>query len=290
MAPVPEVDCSLPGWNDITKPYPNCGQVKFAKRCDDPSCYNHEHHILVKKWCESKDCPVCYPVWASRRAKKASKRLWWIFEREPLRWSKSRRNVAHVQLSPPAELRHMDYRKLLRLGLKMMKQIGAVGGVYIGHPWRFRDYSGNEVQWKHSSLNRYADAPVVESVAVYEPHLHFVVWGWLRPSPEVERSTGWVYTKLSTTPTLEETKAVIAYALTHTGVYGNAHALRWFGRASYNRVQIAFEERAEVRDCCPVCGSGMEYFDAETGTWLPYYIVITRRHYKFREPKQTTLS
>lgn len=278
LAAVPGLGyCHLPGWDEVYHPLVNCGTVRFPVRC--PEC---GYAGLRKNRCYSKACPVCYPNWAYKMARRASKRYWWIFEREPRKWSGNPRNNWHADLTIPLERMHLPWPENLKWACRMMKKLGCRGGVYAGHPWRFRDSNGDPVSWKHSSMNRYAEAPVIESVGILGGHIHVIGWGWLLPSPEAFRRFGVVYTKLSTIENAAEFESCLAYVLTHVGVYAYSQAYRWFGQASYNRVQIESIERETIVAPCPKCGSGLEYLESETQDWLPYEILITRYHYRFR--------
>lgn len=287
IAKVPGVDCcELPGSDDLVRPYPNCGEVRFKTRCSNPECPNHTDYQTVKNWCHSKECPVCYRAWARRQAKKATERVWWAFTHEPAWWSRNPKNIRHVVLNVPPDLWHKPYPEVLTWGLRKLKQIGARGGCYIGHPWRFRDLEGGYIQWKHSDLNKHAEAPVIESVAVYAPHLHFIVWGWLIPSDEAHERYGFTYKTLGARPNEESIFGTIYYQLTHAGIYPHSHTLRWFGSAGYNRIQVT-EWRELQPVSCILCDAPLEY--EYEGMWQPYSVLVTRRHFKFKILAQSKL-
>lgn len=288
LAAVPGLEnCRLPGADEITHPLSNCGTGRFKVRCPNPKC-GHMH--IKMNWCYSRECPTCYPKWAWKDGVRASKRLSFIFQHEPKRWSGNPRNMWHADLTIPPERMELPYPENLKWAMDMMKKLGCRGGCYVGHPWRFRDKNNEPVAWKHSSMNRYAESPIIESYGILAEHIHVAGWGWLIPSDEAYERFGVVYTKLEVLPDEKAMARCLAYMLSHAGVYSGSQTLRWFGRASYNRVQVASVTKEEIQAPCPICGTGMEKEDPETGDWEPYYILITKRHYKFKSTQMMFLN
>jgi len=271
----------VPGEPSATLPaygveYGNCGTVRFRVKCENG------HYGLRVNSCNRKECPVCSGKWANRQARKAAKRFWWIFENQDNHVSESAKNARHVSLGIPPSMWNRPYLEVVKWAAKALRDsLRSGGGLYVGHAWRFKDSKGEPVQWKHSDLNPLALYPIVDSWAVYSPHVHFVIFGWLIPVDEFESKYGCRYTYHSATPSELEVYFTIRYLLTHTALIEKRHSLIWFGACSYNRVILDREYQEEVRALCPECGSPM-FYETPHGTWEAWHILVTRRHYKFK--------
>ena len=274
IAPIPkEITASLPGYGER---YQTCGTVRFKVKCDNG------HEALRVNSCDRKECPVCSPKWANRRARKAAKRFWWIFTSQDNHVSENPQNARHVSLGVPPGMWDQPYHEVVKWAARILRDsLRSGGGLYVGHGWRFKDSHGDPVQWKHSDLNPRADNPIVDSWAVYSPHVHFIIFGWLIDVDEFAAKYGCRYTYHSATPSELEVYFTIRYMLTHTTLIEKRHSLIWFGRCSYNRVVLDREYKETVRAICPECGGKM-FYETPAGEWLPWHIEITRRHYKFR--------
>lgn len=278
-----ETRSEFPGWDTDLHPYPHCGTVRYAIRCSEGG---EAHHSETRKnHCDSKDCPVCYPTWARRQGKRAAERVFAGFCDDIPRWSGNPSNLYHVTFSAPESWYHLPYREQVRRLVKVAKSAGLRGYGYVHHPARFMDLNtGDEVPWKHCSMNRYAQEPIVDSVPVPGTHIHAVGWGWLRPADEVFDETGVVYKKIRAGQVLSEKEVayIFTYALTHTAVLENSHAVRYGGVISYNKYQVDYVEVTHELKLCPVCDAYLERYHEATDTWVPYSIQVTRRHFKYK--------
>lgn len=261
----------LPGYGESRM---SCGGIRFLVKCEDCG-----HSFYVKDHCDRKECPICYTSWATRRARVATDRV-----EEAYREMARKYRPSHVSLSAPKSVRSLPYEKVLQLGLSVMKKALPYGGggLYVGHPWRFRDYNGDEVQWKHCDLNSEAEGPIIESLAVYEPHLHFVVFGWLKPGDEIYKETGWVLHKIDDLPEDLDVLMCVRYELTHTGIHPNHHALRWWGNLCYNNFVCWSEKKVLEYPPCPECGGKLWSYSLRTNYRELYRIEVTKRHYRFK--------
>jgi hypothetical protein len=274
IGPVPgEPTAILPGYGEA---YPYCGTVRFKVKCENG------HEGLRVNSCNRKECPTCSPKWASRQARKAAKRFWWIFENQDNHVSRSAKNARHVSVGIPPSMWDQPYHEVVKWAANSLRDsLRSGGGLYVGHAWRFKDSKDDPVQWKHSDLNPHAEYPITDSWAVYSPHVHFVIFGWLIPVDEFEAKYHCRYTYHDSTPSELEVYFCIRYLLTHTALLEHHHSLVWFGKCSYNRVVLASEFKETVRAMCLECGAPMLYETPE-GDWEPWYIEVTRRHYKFK--------
>lgn len=263
----------LPGYGLA---YDTCGTVRFKVKCENG------HEALRVNSCNRKECPVCSSKWANRQARKAAKRFWWIFENQGGHVSHTAKNARHISLGIPPRMWDRPYVEVVKWAAGIIRDsLRSGGGFYVGHSWRFKDFRGNPVPWKHSDLNPKAEHPIRDSFAVYSPHVHFVIFGWLIPVDEFESKYGCRYTYHSATPSELEVYYCVRYLLTHTTLISNHHSLVWFGACSYNSVVLDWEKRETVRALCPECHAPM-FYETEAGDWEPWYIEVTRRHYRFK--------
>jgi hypothetical protein len=274
IGPVPgEPTAILPGYGIE---YASCGTVRFRVKCENG------HEGLRVNSCDRKECPVCSSRWANRQARKAAKRFWWIFENQGNHVSQNAKNARHVSVGIPPSMWDRPYFEVVKWAARAIRDsLRSGGGLYVGHAWRFKDSKGEPVQWKHTDLNPLAVYPVVDSWAVYSPHVHFVIFGWLIPVDEFEAKYACRYTYHDSTPSELEVYFCIRYLLTHTTLIENHHSLIWFGKCSYNRVVLDREFKETVRALCPICHAPM-FYETPEGDWEPWHIEITRRHYKFK--------
>jgi hypothetical protein len=263
---------TLPAYGEA---YDSCGTVRFRVKCEN------DHYGLRVNSCNRKECPVCSNKWANRQARKAAKRFWWIFENSPA--GSRPENARHISLDVGhGVFEGLPYVEAVKAGAKAIRDsLRSGGGLYVPHGWRFKDSSGDPVQWKHSDLNPSADYPIIDSYAVYSPHVHFVIFGWLIPVEEFEAKYGCRYTYHSATPSELEVYFSVRYMLTHTTLIENRHSLVWFSGCSYNRVVLDREYKETVRALCPECNAPM-FRETPEGDWEAWHIEVTRRHYKFK--------
>lgn len=272
--------------------YLSCGEVTAKIYC--PTCGDYKFELT--RSCYRASCPTCYKKWLSRESNVATER---VFEGLYLLRNQSKKHLLHhvVWSVPPSEY-HLSYQDQRKRFHYRRKIAGSIAGLVIYHPWRFRATSdGRMIAWKHCSLNPDAEAPVVDSYAVYQPHFHTLSVGYLMPSDQFAERFGWIYKKLHyKVPiwTARDMKGIIWYQLSHAGINPKFHALSWYGRFSNN--QFVLEETSvSYQDMkCPDCGSVLEHhvFHWRRGVWAKsedWVLKITKRHYKFKSRPSTKL-
>jgi len=254
--------------------------VKFQIVCAD--CGDT---TLARHHCDRKECPECYGTWATRRARVAAEKLESGFKQMGGRY-----RPRHIVVSPPARIQDIPYNDVLKLALGLIHEYarGRYGGCYVGHPWRFVDVHGESLQWRHCSLNREALVPISEGFAVYSPHVHFQMFGWIVDSEEVERETGWTVKMIDELPTEKDVFSCVRYQLTHCGVDESHHALRWFGNMAYNNFVKVSESTETVYPRCTLCDGELWAYSLEGDLLQRHCLEVTRFHYRFK-PKQKTI-
>lgn len=280
ISSVPGGEYHLPGYGES---YDSCNRVKFLIYC--PSC--GDEPVEAHDYCDRKECPVCSSHWATRRAKVATEK---IESAHRQMGGNGHRRPRHMSVSLPASTWDLPYNDVLTIARELITKVtvGFCGGTYVGHPWRFEDSQGESLEWKHCDLNRKAVEPIYEGYAVYRPHVHFIMFGWIPPSEEIYEKTGVVIHMIDVLPTEADVFWCIRYQLTHCGVDQEHHAIRWFGGLSYNNFMKVSESTETVYPRCPVCDGELWTYSVDGDFIGRYSLMITRYHYRFK-PRQQLL-
>lgn len=234
------------------EPYQSCGEVRAKAWCPEELTFKHE----LLEHCDRPECPVCNKTWARKAGLKITDRMWSY--RDILKKHRKRHGrLSHVTFSIPVEESYRDYRQLRRELYRVMRKAGVRGAVVIFHPYRFRDRFGNEVPWKHCSLNPEAESPT-PAVAEWSPHWHMICTGWLIPSDEFEEQTGWVYIKHGELKTRDDVFYCASYLVSHMGLGEGVQSITYMGEASYSRLVIAEETVNYEPVLCPDCKAELE--------------------------------
>lgn len=158
------------GINDDKFIIPGTGEVTDAVFCGTWSrsyaCSKDPGHFLktIKHSCDNPSCPICYPSWMNKAAKRISERVRGYIEAvngvqvdldgvELAAWHKDNtRYLNHYVLSPrPGEIApDMPYNTIKQKGRAMAARIGITGAVQIFHPDRIR----KDIQVKLSRVCR----------------------------------------------------------------------------------------------------------------------------------------
>ena len=254
--------------------------VKFKTICD--TCGDEK---LAKHHCDNKLCPTCAWTWARKRANKAADKI-----ESAYRQMGGRHRPRPVVVSLPASVYDLPFNEAQQLAKGLLNRFsrGTSGGVYVGHPWRFRDSQGERLQPKHCDLVIGAVEPIYEGLAVYSPHVHAVMFGWIVPTDEIERETGVVFEVGEPLATRDDVFGYIFYSLTHCGVHETYRAPRWFGALSYTNFVKVSESTETVYPVCQICGGELWDYSLEGDLLQRHCLEITRYHYRFK-PRQKTL-
>lgn len=232
-----------------------CGKWTSFLSCENhgqPTINGDKHdRFHFKHSCDRPECPVCYPTWALKLAKRASERVEWA---ERLYKEKGERigYIKHTTFSPS-----LDYaieaiktvegvRKLRSEAVEFFKKAGLKGGVVVFHPFR-------QNRPEKSNFN-----PSIPAYAWYQsPHFHVVGFGYLQNSEDFYNETGWVYKNHGERMSVRYT---IYYQLTHCGINENLHALTYFGAMGYNQMIVDSESIVEEPIKCKACGEPLHKY------------------------------
>ncbi len=274
------------------EPNHNCGEIRAKLFCRDTNSFIGD--MLHR--CHRAVCPICWDSWVERETKAATEK--YLAGLKLLKRQNVKHQGHHIVWSVPPEEYHLSRKQLKTRLLYRMKWAGAVASAIIFHPFRFRSTeTGYEVQWKHCSLNRNAEMPVVQSEAYYSPHYHTACVGYLKKSKEFYDRFRWRYYKQNTIPLNNEdlVRRMLWYSLSHCAVADQKHALSWAQKFGNRHMLIDTRTTDIEYPKCPIkkckCGNKSpmvieyqrdlaEYITA--GQREAYWIAKTKTTYKFR--------
>jgi len=263
-----------------------CGTFHHAIICrSNQDHYNRE----IPHTCGKPGCPECWRTWAGRATKRAAGRV-----QGYVTATRTKYRPRHVIWSPrPKDYQDADAacREVLEGFHRVWRRSGAEALALVVHPYRFREgmrekardearsagFRGNPYEWALSREN-WADYLYIS------PHIHALVLGYLVPSDDFEKETGWIYKNRGVRNSLEGT---LFYLLTHAWVRGNAAAVRYWGGMSTRHLGCTV--RVEyVTKACPVChedlgrvGWGEDYQDLHNAPTA--WFVLEVRDYWIRK-------
>ena len=201
--------------------------------------------------CDKPLCPVCYEIWAKKRAKMISERLISVVDAWKDRGK--RMLISHYTLSVPPSYyelfkTELGYRQIRKDAYKILKRSGLAGGVLVVHSHR-QEKEGNK-EW------------------FFSPHFHVLGAGYIQHRTAL--NAGWFLKKIRQA---EEPFGVARYMLSHAGIFQPAssqaeerrtvNTICWFGLFSTAWVRV--DIRREFEEVVCECGARL-YEDAEFTT------------------------
>lgn len=200
---IKEIENSYPGWQFVGggEKYDHCG-TQHTKGCDNVAAHGNGKQFIssLPYFCYRKECPRCYVFWASLQAQIIQHRMLCYLLRKKIistdllgnvntYFSYSAINeiysipnlilrqkiiestfqslrgpkVIHCSLSFSENYYSEDPKKLLKIAVKVAKKCGLRGFIAAFHPYRRIDRK------KGYDLGN----------VVYNPHFHFVGFGWI---------------------------------------------------------------------------------------------------------------
>lgn len=238
---------SLPGLGEQTGD--KCGKVLKAAicSCGERRTFGYNCHHFT--------CPVCYEGAATRAAESAKERIYEGVKTlitAGILTGKRQKEIKHLAYSPPQDMAIAllmsgieGYRKLIKMGNKIMISSGFSGAVDF-HPYR-----------QNNPQEDNFNPDMEEYVWYLSPHFHGVGFGYIEPSDKFYARTGWIYKNIGLRDGPDSIKATISYTLTHHGVVKGAHAVRYIGLLSYNKLVIDTIEKFDTALKCPKCGEDL---------------------------------
>lgn len=198
------------------------------------SCLDDGYAFVSPSSCMKRDCPDCYPKWASLLGRRVAWRLWSVArllvrERKLPYW-----RVVHTVVSIPDV--GQSLRRAKARVLRVVKQHGVNGGVAVLHGTRA--VSGHYVAdgYLHYHVFGVALGDIVPGGQPKDGDLVFKV---IRDA---------VHQDFNGFRSQHELARAVSYALSHAsivvsdedadGTRHGRHAVTWFGVASYNQVSV----------------------------------------------------
>lgn len=243
-------DYHLVGNGEVTNE--KCGKRVTLKGCLRVDLHNlitldgknYKGKVFVRRInfsCDKPSCPECYKYgWAVREAGNIERRLKEASKRFGL--------VEHIICSVPSKDYGLSDKTLRRKVIKMLSELGVVGGCVIVHHFRYRPWKG----W------------------YFSPHFHilgFVLGGYAKcrhckggdcyacggfdgKCYDLYHKNGYIVKVMGKRVTVGGTAW---YQLNHASykVGGKRHIVAtWFGNCSYRKLKVTPEIRKAV---CPIC-------------------------------------
>ncbi|MBA7677928.1 hypothetical protein ES703_86195 [subsurface metagenome] len=187
-------------------------------------------------------------------------------------------------------------RLIRREASEKLRMMGMKGWCVVVHPYRFMHRDGTACEDKMRCQEKH--------IRYWSPHVHVMGHGYLMPSKEFYKRTGWIYKKIRLSGDKEERKKwgadrgelykVVRYLLTHVGLVMRdsgrmSNTLTYGGLWGPGRVAVTESHDWETQ-ICPECGRGM--LDVRVGVlegvvviegWgMEHLMKVTVRKYRIR--------
>lgn len=253
------------------EPYSNCQEYLFLG-CPDYRQHNDltkgKNQIFIKRIkrnCGRLQCPKCLDKVTTVKAKKIERRVNSFRGRRGSSWK-----VKHVVVSVP-QLEKIDisninqYRSVRAKALKLLKEVGVVGGVVITHTHRCNNFY------------RY------EKVGL---HFHVLGYGYVNFNKvkNMHDTTGWIIKWIKEKENKKRSVfATSKYLLSHCAitqkiklgfdgdgepVYSKeSKTISYFGVLSYNKLKV---DDVEELDGCPYCSAKLVFVEPKSQS-LKYF-------------------
>jgi len=286
--------CRPLGWNLVGNgsSYEACGHIWYdeGKGClevqDHPD--QNVYVRLIAGTCFRFECPVCYRKTCAREASRIAEK----FERLPKAPGVRSRSAEdavpglgrpiHLVVSVPEAEAHLvdgqtlschggkfklkgNFSYLRAIAYKLAKKAGFKGGCCIFHPFandKMSEDSQEKAIWDKTSegvdlkwLKGYFDKQDRNVGFWYKrPHFHFIGYGWIEGTEDIEAETGWVVRNLGVRDSVYNTAL---YQLSHAGVKKGVQVVTWMGvmsNSTYHKLNPS-PERSRGTPLCPECNA-----------------------------------
>ena len=192
----------------------------------------------TKHNCHRLRCSECYNREAWFRSVKITKRIRYFQQTEGFYNSKMILNETHVIVSPRVEIQD-TYISIRSKVVKLLQDVGVIGGVLIVHHFRCEDRKYDK-KGLHFHCVGYSHRALVRGSEV---------------ARQFKQSNFAIVKNKGKRKSVQKT---IQYLLGHCTVHEKHHSITWFGQLSYSKLsnpkatEYDIEELEKIR-CCPVC-------------------------------------
>lgn len=234
--------------------------------------------ILIPNTCGRRECPECWPTWATRAAARGTDVLNGYltakFGSEQKALSGLDRKYIlprHISFHPPrrviedlirevgkdnvkpSNLQKEFLRRFRDLSRAVIESAGGKSGLMVMHEIRLKSDRADQGADNDTDANRYRkvlDRPDWKNHIRYYPHVHVLVYGTLENSNEFYDRTGWTYRmhRVATDP-----KKAIYYLLSHASAVPGVNSLTYFGDCAPRRLWKIKEYRHREKLVCNEC-------------------------------------
>ena len=240
--------------------------------------------LLIRKGCNSQQCPECWEVWANKRSKSMEDSLngymnlkfGWV-QKHRKGFSVNRVYPRHSSFHPPQELLksliletldelgdleeypmgtfdRVFWSKFGPIARRMARDAGIIAGIVIPHDFRLADEDDGEIRRGDGRyVARYRaimDRPDWYNHIKFYPHIHVIGWGRLENILAFKASTGWTYRMHG----VARNPAGLAYALlSHAVCIPGSKAYVPIGEMHSSKMACVVEYRYSEPILCSEC-------------------------------------
>ena len=202
---------------------------------------NNQNPVFLKPTkhnCHRLRCSECYTRESYFRSVKITKRIRYFQQTAGFYLSTDPLMETHVIVSPRVEIQD-TYNSIRSRVVKLLQDVGVVGGVLIVHHFRCEDRKYDK-KGLHFHCVGYSSRARVRGEEV---------------SKQFKQSNFAIVKNMGKRKSVQKT---IQYLLGHCSVNTKYHTITWFGKLSYSKLsnpkatEYDIEELEKIR-CCPIC-------------------------------------
>lgn len=202
---------------------------------------NNQNPVFLKPTkhnCHRLRCSECYTRESYFRSVKITKRIRYFQQTAGFYLSTDPLMETHVIVSPRVEIQD-TYNSIRSRVVKLLQDVGVVGGVLIVHHFRCEDKKYDK-KGLHFHCVGYSSRALVRGDEV---------------AKQFKESNFAIVKNMGKRKSVQKT---ISYLLGHCSVNLKYHSITWFGQLSYSQLknpkatEYDIEELAKIR-CCPMC-------------------------------------
>jgi len=234
--------------------------------------------ILIPNTCGRRECPECWPTWATRAANRGTDVLNGYLT---AKFGPAQRALPgldrkyilprHVSFHPPrrvivdlitevkrdnvkpSNFQKEFLRRFRDLSRAIIEETGGTAGVMVMHEIRLKSDRTEQGADNDYDINRYRkvlDRPDWKDHIRYYPHVHVLGFGNLDNSKEFHDRTGWTYRVHRVA--IDPGKAIY-YLLSHASAVHGVNSITYFGECAPRRLWKVKEYRHRERQICDEC-------------------------------------
>ena len=188
--------------------------------------------------CNRLRCSECYTRASYSRSVKITRRIKYFQQTNEFSNSRSFLKETHVIVSPRVEIQD-TYESIRSKVVKLLQDVGVIGGVLIVHHFRCQDRKYDK-KGLHFHCVGYSSRALVRGSEVKR---------------QFQESNFAIVKNMGKRKSVQKT---VSYLLSHCSVNKSKHTITWFGKLSYSQLknpkatEYEVEQLEKIR-CCPIC-------------------------------------